>query len=69
MQNIVKDKNLYSHIKKGKAFVTFGDIEIEKYKFQRYKSPIFILDGDINNMQVSGMVSSGEKSINILTFT
>ena len=25
----------------GKEMITFGDIEIEKHKFHRYKSPIF----------------------------
>ena len=25
----------------GKQIITFGDIEVEKYKFDRYKSPIF----------------------------
>ena len=39
--NIIKHKNLLSHIKMGKWIITFGDIEIEKQKFYRYKSYIF----------------------------
>ena len=31
----------------GKQILTFGDIEIEKDKFYRYKSPIFLEDVDI----------------------
>ena len=36
-RNIIKHKNLSSHIK----ILTFGDIEIERYKIYHYKSPIF----------------------------
>ena len=39
----MKHKNLFSHIKSGKEILSFGDIEIEKHKFYRYKSPIFSL--------------------------
>ena len=40
--NIIKHKNLLSHIKMGKEILTFGDIEIEKNKFYCHKSPIFL---------------------------
>ena len=39
-QNIMKHKNVLSHIKMSKEIITFGDIAI-KHKFYRYKSPIF----------------------------
>ena len=38
----MKHYNLLSYIKIGKEVLTFGDIEIENYKFYRYKSPIFL---------------------------
>ena len=31
----------------GKDIITFGDIEIEKHKFQCYKYPIVLEDADI----------------------
>ena len=40
-QNIMKHKNLLSHIKIWNEILTFGDIESEKQKFYRHKSPIF----------------------------
>ena len=39
--NITKNENLLSHIKMSKEILTIGDIEIEKNKFYRHKSPIF----------------------------
>ena len=41
-QNIIKYKNLLSHIKMGKENIAFGDIEIEKHKFCSNKSSIFL---------------------------
>ena len=35
----MKHKNLSSNIKMGKEIITFGDIEIKKHKFYRYKNP------------------------------
>ena len=35
----MKHKNLLSHINMGKCALTFGDIEIEKNKFYRNKTP------------------------------
>ena len=37
MWNIIKHTNLLSHIKMSKEIIAFGDIEIEKHKFYRYK--------------------------------
>ena len=39
--NIIKHKNLLSHLNTGKEILMFRDIEIDKNKFYRYKSPIF----------------------------
>ena len=40
-QNIIKHNNSLSRIKMGKEILTFGDIEIEKNKLYRHKSPNF----------------------------
>ena len=40
-QIIIKHKNLLSHIKTGKEILTFDNIEIERNKFYRNKTPIF----------------------------
>ena len=37
----------------GKKILAFGDIEIEKNKFYRHKTPIFLKDVDIENVLVS----------------
>ena len=37
----------------GKKILTFGDIEIEKYKFYRHKAPISLKDVDIEKVLVS----------------
>ena len=47
-QNIIKHENLLSHIKMGKEFITFRDIEIEKH--DRYKIPIVLEDVDIDSV-------------------
>ena len=44
-----------------KEVFTFGDIEIEKYKFYCHESPIFLKDVDIKKALVSNKVSFGEK--------
>ena len=49
--------------------ITVGDLETEKHKPHRYKSPIFLKDVDINNVLVSNKISSDEKTINILLVT
>ena len=53
----------------GKGILTFGDIEIEKYDFYRYKSSIFKKDVDIETVLVSNKISSGEKNITTLLVT
>ena len=50
-----------------KEILMFGDIEAEKHKFYHHKSPTFLEDLDINNVSVSNKISSGEKTINILS--
>ena len=45
-----------------KEILIFGDIELEKNKFNHYKSPIFLKDVDIEKVLVSSKISSGEKS-------
>ena len=46
----------------GKENLTFGDIEIGRDKFYRYKNPIFLENISIENVLVSNQVSSGEKN-------
>ena len=45
----------------GQVILTFGGIEIEKHKFQRYKNPVFLEDVDIDNVLASNKISFGEK--------
>ena len=45
-----------------KKVLTFGDIEIEKQKFCRYKSFIFLEDVNIDNILVSNKFSFGKKN-------
>ena len=58
----MKHKNLLSYIKMGKEISTFGDIKIERNKFYRHKSPIFLKDVDIEKVLVYNKISSGEKN-------
>ena len=44
----------------GKQVLTFGNIEIEKYKFYCHKT-IFLGDVDIEKVLVSNKISFGEK--------
>ena len=46
----------------GKEILTFGNIEIEKNKFHRCKTPIFLKDADIEKVLVSNKISFGEKN-------
>ena len=55
-------KNLFSHMKMGKEILTFGNIEIEKNKFYRHKTPIILGDVDIEKVLVSKKISFGEKN-------
>ena len=45
----------------GKEILTFGDIEIEKNKFHRHKTPIFLKDVDIKKVLLSNKISFGGK--------
>ena len=45
----------------GKTIINFGNIEIEKQKFYKNKSPISIKDIDINKIVVSNRVCFGKK--------
>ena len=47
----------------------FDNIEIEKLKFHHGKNLILLKDLDNNNKEVSSIVSSGKKNINILLVT
>ena len=46
----------------GKKIKAFGDIEIRKRKFHHRKNSIQLKDADTEKVQVSNMVSSGEKN-------
>ena len=61
-----KVKNLLSCIKMGTEILTFGDIEIEKKIFYRYKSPVTLRDTDIEKVLVSNKISFGEKTTSTL---
>ena len=50
----------------GKEILTFGDIEIEKNKFYRHKTPIFLKDVDIDKVLVSNKISFSEKNYKYL---
>ena len=47
----------------GEEILMSGDIKIEKDKFYRYKSSIFVEDLDINKVLVSNNISFGEKKL------
>ena len=44
-----------------KEIATFGDINIEKYKFHRHKNKICLEVVDIDNILTSNNISSGKK--------
>ena len=51
----------------GKEIIIFGDIELEKHKFGRYKTPIFLEDVDIKRVLLFNKISSGEKNYEYFT--
>ena len=53
----------------GKGILTFGDIEIEKSTFYRYKSPVPLRDVDIEKVLVSNKFLLVKKTINTLLVT
>ena len=48
-----------------KTIMTFGDVEIEKQKFQQHKRPISMKNIDIDKIVVCNKVSFGKKGLNI----
>ena len=56
-----KTQTMFLYVKMGKDILTFGNIEIEKYKFYHHKTPIFLRDVDIEKVLVSNKISFGEK--------
>ena len=44
-----------------KGIISFGNIEIEKYKSHHRKNLILLEDVDTDNILITGMVSMGEK--------
>ena len=46
----------------GKEILTFSNIEIEKNKFCRHKTPIFLGDIDIEKVLAPKKISFGEKN-------
>ena len=65
-QNIIKHKNLLSHIKIGKGVLALGDIEIEKDKFYHHKSSVFKNYLRIEEVLLSKKISSGEEILAVL---
>ena len=51
-----------------KEIIRFGNIDIEKQKFDHYKS-YFLEDIDMDNVLVSNKISSGKKTVNTLLIT
>ena len=45
----------------GKEVMTFGDTEVDKRKFYRYKNRIFLNDVHVDNILVSKKISFGKK--------
>ena len=60
-------KKLFSYIKMDKEILTLGNIDIEKNKLYRHKTPIFLGDVDIVKVLVSKMISFGEKNYKYFT--
>ena len=56
----MKHKNFSSHIKLSKEILTFQDIKIEKDKFYRNKTTIFLRD--IQKVSVFNKIPLGEKT-------
>ena len=60
--SIIKIKiNFFTIYKVDKEIITFGNIEIEKYKFHQHKSLILIHDINIDRIVVSNKVPFGKK--------
>ena len=48
----------------GKEVITFGDTEVDKRKFYRYKNRIFLNAVNVDKILVSKKISFGKKVIN-----
>ena len=59
---MIKHKKFLSYIKMGKVVLTFGNIAIEKSKFQRNKIPVPLSDVDIERALLSKKISIVKKS-------
>ena len=61
MSGTLKSTKNYYNIKMDEETITFGDIEIEKQKVYRYKTPLFLEDINTDNKLVSNKISSNGK--------
>ena len=57
----IKFKKFNTIYKMDKEIITFGNIEVEKYKFHQLKNPILIFDVNIAIIIVSNKVPYGYK--------
>ena len=46
----------------GKENLTFGNIQIEKSKFYRYKSPVLLKEVDIEKVLISHKIYFGQRN-------
>ena len=60
-QNIIKHRNLLSHIKVNKEILRFVSTEIKKKIFYCHKSPFFEKYVDIEELLVTNKISSKKK--------
>ena len=47
------------YIRMNKKIIKFDDTQIEKYKFQQYKSPFLMNNIDVNKIVLSNKISFG----------
>ena len=57
----IKFKKFNTIYKMDKEIITFGNIEVQKYKFHQHKNPILIFDVNIAIIIVSNKVPYGYK--------
>ena len=60
-QNIIKHRNLLSHIKMNKETLRFASTEMKKNIFYCHKSPFFEKYVDIEELLVTNKISSKKK--------
>ena len=60
-RNIIKHRNLLSHIKMNKEILRFVGTEIKKKLFYYHKSPFFEKNVDIEELLVTNKTSSEKK--------